>query len=95
MKKISLIMVFFTWLSFGTLMLSRWWYANPNYFPQIPVALWKWLDRLLNAHTVDDASNVEFFVVTFLALLAVIAFSLFIFIAYQYFVKTCSRHFSP
>ena len=95
MKKISLIMVFITWLSVGTLMLSRWWYANPNYFPQIPVALWKWLDRLLNAHTVDDASNVEFFVVTFLALLAVIAFSLFIFIAYQYFVKTCSRHFSP
>ena len=55
MKKISLVMGFLTWLSVGTLMLSRWWYANPNYFPQLPVALWNWLDQLLNAHTVDDA----------------------------------------
>jgi len=55
MKKISLVMGFLTWLSVGTLMLSRWWYANPNYFPQLPVALWNLLDQLLNAHTVDDA----------------------------------------
>ena len=88
-------MGFLTWLSVGTLMLSRWWYANPNYFPQLPVALWNWLDQLLNAHTVDDASNVEFFVVTFLALLAVVAFTLLILIAYQYFVKTRNHRFLP
>lgn len=75
MKKIArsivLVLLLFLWLFLGTLLLSRWWYANPDYFPRLPNSFWKWLDNLFGASNVDAASNVELFVVVSLALVIV------------------------
>lgn len=52
----------------GTLLLSRWWYAHPDYFPRLPAGLWASLDRWFAADNVDKAADVERLVVVLVAL---------------------------
>lgn len=73
MKRIIRWVLFPAWLFVGTLLLSRWWFANPDWFPPLSDASWRRLDRLFGATDVDGASNMELFVVVFLAFVAVAA----------------------
>jgi multisubunit Na+/H+ antiporter MnhB subunit len=75
------------WVFVGTLSLSRWWYANPNFFPHFPDGFWSQLDRLFGANNVDEASNVEFFIVVLLALIAVLVFTAVVAAIYHYVKK--------
>jgi len=73
-----------TWVFIGTLLLSRWWYANPDFFPRLPDSFWDWLDKLLNVQNVDGKLDVEFIVVVSLALLAVLVATALIAAVYRH-----------
>ena len=88
MRKLILPIGLTAWVFVGTMFLSRWWYANPNFFPRFPDALWHWFDRLFGARSIDGASNVEFIVVVFLALVVVLVATALIAAAYQYARKS-------
>jgi multisubunit Na+/H+ antiporter MnhB subunit len=88
MRKPILVIGLITWVFVGTLFLSRWWYANPSVFPHFPDAFWHWLDRLFGAGNVDEASNVEFIAVVFLALVVVLASTALVAAAYRYARKS-------
>lgn len=61
------------WLLAGTILLSRWWYANPDHFPHFHESFWRYLDRLFGVVNVDDAQNVEILVVVVASFLVVAA----------------------
>lgn len=86
MKRPLLLIGVTTWVLVGTMFLSRWWYANPDYFPPLPEPLWEWFDWLFGARNVDEASNVEFIVVILLALIVVLITTTLA-AAYQYAKK--------
>jgi disulfide bond formation protein DsbB len=71
MKKSLLAAGLAAWIGVGTVLLSRWWYANPDFFPRFPDSLWQWMDTLFGASNVDEASNVEMMGVVFVALIMV------------------------
>ncbi|MCC4118756.1 hypothetical protein LLG90_25715 [Aromatoleum toluclasticum] len=72
------------WVLVGTTLLSRWWYANPEHFPRFPESFWRYLDHLFGAANVDDAQNVEFFVVVVAAFLIVVAVTAIAFAVVKY-----------
>jgi hypothetical protein len=87
MRKPAITIALVLWVFVGTLLLSRWWYANPNFFPRFPDAFWSQLDRLFGASNVDEASNVEFFIVVLLALIVVLMFTALVAVIYRYAKK--------
>ena len=70
MKKLSKSLLLFVWVMAGTLMVSRWWYANPEYFPFSSEQFWRSADRLFHATSIDEAADVEFFVTVATAFLS-------------------------
>lgn len=87
MRRPILLVALTTWVFIGTVLLSRWWYSHPDFFPHFPDSFWQRLDRLFGASNVDEASNVEFVVVVFLALLVVLASTALVASAYRYTKK--------
>jgi len=63
MRRIFLVFLLILWELAGTILMSRWWYANPDYFPHFSEKFWRRLDLIFGASNVDDAKNVEIFVV--------------------------------
>lgn len=47
----------------GTVLISRWWYANPEFFPVLSKSFWHFFDRVFRVTNIDEAKNVELFVV--------------------------------
>lgn len=73
MRKALRTLTLVLWVLVGATLLSRWWYENPEYFPRFDESFWRYLDHLFGAANVDDAQNVEFFVVVVAAFLVVMA----------------------
>jgi hypothetical protein len=88
MRKPILVIWFATWVFLGTLALSRWWYANPDFFPRFPDTFWLWLDQLFGAGNIDEAANLEFIVVVFFALIIVLVSTALVAVAYRYARKS-------
>lgn len=47
----------------GAVLTSRWWYANPEFFPVSSESFWQFFDRVFGVTNIDEAKNVEFVVV--------------------------------
>lgn len=73
MKKALRTCALVLWVLAGTILLSRWWHANPDHFPHFHEAFWQYLDALFGAANVDDAHNVELLVVVVASFLVVAA----------------------
>jgi multisubunit Na+/H+ antiporter MnhB subunit len=84
MRRVFLAIGVTTWVFVGTLFLSRWWYANPDFFPRFPDAFWKRIDQLFGVTNVDDASNVELATVVFLALIVVLVATVIVVMIYRH-----------
>jgi hypothetical protein len=56
---------------FGTVLMGRWWYANPDYFPHFSASSWRHIEQLFGVANVDDAQNAELFVVIIASFLVV------------------------
>jgi hypothetical protein len=76
MNRPILLTVLGLWTILGTVLLSRWWYANPEYFPSLPPALWQRIDLFFGATNLDQSRDVELLVVTASAFLIVLATTL-------------------
>jgi len=73
MKMFLRIFALVLWMLSGTILLSRWWYKNPDRFPSFSESFWRYLDLLFGVGNVDDAQNVELFVVISVSFLVVFA----------------------
>lgn len=76
MNRLILLTALALWTILGTGLLSRWWYANPEYFPELPPALWQRIDLFLGVTHLDQSRDVELLVVTASAFLIVLATTL-------------------
>ena len=47
----------------STILLSRWWYWHPTYFPSLPASLWKLMDRFVGPERADAIHDAELIVV--------------------------------
>ena len=73
MRKVLYTFSLALWVLVGTILMSRWWYKNPDYFPHFSESFWRYLDQVFGVANVDDARNVEFFVVIVASFLTVAA----------------------
>jgi hypothetical protein len=71
MKKIFRAFLLVLWTLAGTILLGRWWHANPDYFPHFPDSFWRYLDKIFGVENVDDAQIVELFVITAVSLFVI------------------------
>jgi len=76
MKMVWRAVALVSWVLAGTILLSRWWYANSDYFPRLSPSFWYGLDQLCGVTNVDGARNIEFFFVVMTAFFAVGAVSM-------------------
>jgi hypothetical protein len=76
-KKAFVCIAAAVWVVLGSVGVSRWWYAHPDFFPALPDAWWQLLDHLVSASTLDEKANVEFFVVVFFSFLVVLSLTAF------------------
>ncbi|WP_139335985.1 hypothetical protein [Aromatoleum tolulyticum] len=86
MKKALRTCALVLWVLAGTILLSRWWYTNPDHFPHFHESFWNYLDQLFGVANVDDAQNVEFFVVVVASFFVVVAVTAVI-VAIFYYLK--------
>lgn len=87
MRTILRAFVLVCWVLAGTMLMSRWWYANPEHFPRFSESFWNYVDRVFGTKNVDDAQNIEFFVVVISSFLVVMTVTLGIIIIVNYFKR--------
>ena len=46
-------------VAIGTVLLSRWWYWHPSYFPSLPSSVWALFERLVDSERANAVYDAE------------------------------------
>ena len=63
MRRLADIVVNGALIAAGTILLSRWSYRHPTFFPPLPSSVWDWVESLIGQASDDTAHDAELLVV--------------------------------